>query len=117
MNIDPFFVIIHIIIGLLAGNAAYVQRRAPHNVASFPLWIFSSWGGIALSFTVFSTIAAIITTLVNYNFSYAGLTVIEIIVGAFLVGFLPMRIKLILALIGPLITTIILGNLGGFWYL
>ena len=117
MNIEPFFVIVHLIIGLSAGNAAYIQRRAPRNVASYPLWIYSSWGNIALSFTVFSTVAASITTLVNYNLVYAGLTVIEIFVGAFLVGFLPIRIKLILALIGPLITTIILGNLWGFWYL
>ena len=117
MNIEPFFFIAHLIIGLSAANAAYIQRRAPYNVATYPQWIYSSWGNIALSFTVFSTVAAIITTLVNYNLAYAGLTVIEIFVGAFIVGFLPIRLKLILALAGPLITTIILGNLWGFWYL
>ena len=117
MNIEPFFVVVHLIIGLLAGNAAYIQRRAPHNITSYPLWIYSSWGDIGLSLTVFSAVAAPITTLVNYNLNYAGLTIIQVLLGVFLVGFLPMRIKFIIALIGPAIAAIILGNLWGFWYL
>ena len=117
MNIEPFFVIVHLIIGLLAGNAALIQRRSSHNVAAYPLWIYSSWGNIALSLTVFSAVAAPITTLINYNLSYAALTIVEIFIGAFFVGFLPMRIKLIIALIGPAIAVTILGDLWGFWYL
>lgn len=117
MNIEPFFVVVHVTIGLIAGNAAYIQRRAPHNAVSYPLWIYSSWGSITLSLTVLSAFAAPITTLINYNISYAALTVIEIFIGAFLVGFLSMRIKFIIALIGPAIIAIILGDLWGFWYL
>ena len=117
MNIEPFFVVVHVIIGLIAGNAAYIQRRAPHNASSYPIWIYSSWGNITLSLTVLSVFAAPITTFINYNISYTALTIIEIFIGAFLVGFLSMRIKFIIALIGPAIIAIILGDLWGFWYL
>ena len=116
MNIDPFFVIVHLIIGLIAGNASYIQRRAPHNTSSYPLWIYSSWGSITLSFTVLSGVLAPLTTLINYNITYTVLTIIEIFVGAFIVGFLPIRIKLIIALTGPVILFYIFGLLWGFWY-
>jgi len=45
------------------------------------------------------------------------LAIVEIFVGRFFVGFFPMRIKLVVVLIGTAIAGIILGDLWGFYYL
>ncbi|MDC0531025.1 hypothetical protein OAO48_02515 [Alphaproteobacteria bacterium] len=112
-----FYFIVHTLLGILAGNAAYIQKNAPSNAASFPLWINSPGGKIYLSITVFAAIAAIITTLVQWNIGWTIATILEIIFGAFIVGLFPIRIKFLIALAGPVVAAVILGALWGFWRL
>ena len=41
----------------------------------------------------------------------------QLVVGAFVVGFLPIPLRIILVAIGPIISIAIMGALWGFWYL
>ena len=112
-----FYFITHTILGMLVGNSTNIQKHARLNIASFPLWILGPWGTIVVVITAFSAIAAPVTTLIQWNIGWALLTVGEIILGAFVVGLIPMHIRLILNAVSPIIAIIIMGALWGFWYI
>ena len=107
----------HTILGILVGNSTNIQKHAKHNVANFPLWVHGSWGTIVVSITAFCALTAPITTLIQWNIGWAILTVGEIILGAFIVGFIPMHLRLIINAISPIIAIVISGALWGFWYI
>ena len=112
-----FYFITHTILGMLVGNSTNIQKHARSNFTSFPLWILGPWGTIVVVITVFSAIAAPVTTLIQWNIGWALLTVGEIILGAFVVGLIPMHIRLLLNAVSPIIAIIIMGALWGFWYI
>ena len=112
-----FYFVTHTILGMLVGNSTNIHKHARVNIASFPLWILGPWGTIVVALTAFSAIAAPITTLIQWNVGWALLTVGEIILGAFLVGLVPMHIRLLLNAVSPIIAMIIMGALWGFWYI
>ena len=66
---------------------------------------------------IFSALAAPITTVFQWGISWALVTVGEVLLGAFVVGFFPMGLRFLLAAIGPIISFVIMGALWGFWYI
>jgi hypothetical protein len=70
-----------------------------------------------VAITCFSALAAPITTLIQWNIGLALLTIGEIILGAFIVSFMPLHLRLILNVISPIIAIVIMGALWGFWYI
>jgi hypothetical protein len=112
-----FYFITHTILGILVGNSTNIQKHAKNDVVSYPLWVNGPWGIIVVAITGFCALAAPITTIIQWNIGWALLTVGEIILGAFIVGFIPMHFRLILNAISPIIAVIIMGALWGFWYI
>ena len=112
-----FYFITHTILGMLVGNSTNIQKHAKINAANFPLWVHGPWGTIVVAITAFCALSAPINTLIQWNIGWALLTVGEVILGAFIVGFIPMHLRLILNAVSPLIAIIITGALWGFWYI
>ena len=112
-----FYFITHTILGMLAANSTLIQKHAKNDVASYPLWVNGPWGPVVVAITGFSALSAPITTLIQWNIGWALLTVGEIILGAFIVGLMPLQLRLILNLISPIIAIVITGALWGFWYI
>ena len=112
-----FYFIVHTILGMVAANSSNLQMAAQTRVGAFPLWIHGSWGAIGVSLGIFSALASIVTTFTQWGFSWALITLAELVFGAVLVGFLPMGVRLFLAALGPIICVVIMGSLWGFWYI
>ena len=112
-----FYFITHTILGMLAANSTLIQKHAKNDVASYPLWVNGPWGPVVVAITAFSALSAPITTLFQWNIGWALLTVGEIILGAFIVGLMPLQLRLILNLISPIVAIVITGALWGFWYI
>ena len=112
-----FYFVVHTFLGLVAGNAGNLQMRSRQNFGAFPLWVYGPWGTIGASITIFCAFAAVATTIVQWGFGWALYTIGEIVLGAVIVGFFPMGLRFLIALIGPIISVVIMGALWGFWYI
>ncbi len=112
-----FYFVVHILLGLIAGNAGNIQTKARTNVGDYPRWVHGPWGTIGTLIAALSAIAAPVTTLFEVGIGWALVTVGELVLGAFLVGFFPMGFRFIIALIGPIVSVVIMGALWGFWYI
>ena len=112
-----FYFVVHTLLGLLAGNAGNIQMKARDNVGAFPLWVHGPWGTVGASVMIFSALAAPVTTILQWGIGWALVTLGAVILGAFIVGFFPMGMRLLLAVIGPIISVVIMGALWGFWYI
>ena len=112
-----FYFIVHTLLGMIAGNAGNIQMRSKQNIGAFPLWVYGPWGTIGASTAIFCAFAAVLTTIIQWNFGWALYTVGEIILGAVIVGFFPMGLRFLIALIGPIVSIVIMGALWGFWYI
>ena len=112
-----FYFVVHTLLGLVAGNAGNIQMKARNNVAAFPLWVQGPWGSIGASIMIFAALAAPVTTIFQWGIGWALVTLGEVLLGAFVVGFFPMGLRFLLAAIGPVISVVIIGALWGFWYI
>jgi len=112
-----FYFVVHTLLGMIAGNSGNIQMKAKANVGAFPLWVHGPWGTLGASVGVLSALASIVTTFSQWGFSWALVTIAEIVFGAAVVGFLPMGLRLVLAAIGPIVCVVIMGALWGFWYI
>ena len=112
-----FYFITHTILGILAANSILIQKHAKNDVSSYPYWVNGPWGPVVVAITCFSALAAPITTLIQWNIGLALLTIGEIILGAFIVSFIPLHLRLILNVISPIIAIVIMGAFWGFWYI
>ena len=112
-----FYFVVHTLLGLIAGNAGNIQMRSRQNIGAYPLWVYGPWGVIGSSLAIFCAFAALATTIVQWGFGWALYTIAEIVLGAVIVGFFPMGFRLIIALIGPIVSVVIMGALWGFWYI
>ena len=109
-----FYFVVHTLLGLVAGNAGNIQMKARDNVGAFPLWVHGSWGTVGASIMIFSALAAPVTTIFQWGIGWALVTLGEVILGAFIVGFFPMGLRFLLAAIGPVISVVIMSALWGF---
>ena len=109
-----YIFLVHTIIGFNAGNLANIQMKAKNNPAHFPLWLRSAYVTIGANICIFVAFAAPLTTLVQWGVGWTFATIVEIILGAFLAGLFPMGLRIILALIAPVISLIIIAGLWGF---
>ena len=113
-----FYFTVHFLLGFLAGNSVNIIMKAQSNVAAYPLWLNNSlWSTLGSSIMVFSAILAIPTTFFQWGLTYTMATLGELVLGAFIVGFFPIPLRIILVAIGPIISIAIMGALWGFWYL
>ena len=112
-----FYFVVHTLLGLVAGNAGNIQMKARDNVGAFPLWVHGPWGSIGASIMIFCALAAPVTTIFQWGIGWALVTLGEVILGAFVVGFFPVGLRFLLAAIGPVISVVIMATLWGFWYI
>ena len=112
-----FYFIVHTLLGFCAGNCANIQMKSRQGFAGFPLWVYGPWGTIGAAVCVFTAFAAPVTTLFQWGIGWAVVTVGEVIVGAFVAGMLPMSLRLLLAVISPVVSVVIIGALWGLWYI
>ena len=113
-----YYFTIHLILGLLAGNSVNLILKARSDPNRYPLWLINSfWATIGGFLMVFSAIFAIPTSFFQWGLLYCMATIGEILLGAFIVGFFPITLRIFLALIGPIISVSFIGSLWGFWYL
>ena len=112
-----FYFIVHLILGFNAGNCSNIQVKSKVNVGMFPLWVHSPYGQLGATLCVACAFAAPITTLFQWGIGWAAVTVIELIVGAFISGMFPLTLRIIAAAIAPVVSVVIIGALWGFWYI
>ena len=112
-----YYFLTHTILGVLVGNSTNIQKHAKINAGFYPLWVQGPFGFVVVAITAFCALSAPINTLIQWNIGWALLTVGEIILGAFIVGLVPMSLRLILNAISPIIAIVITGSLWGFWYI
>jgi hypothetical protein len=95
-----FYFMAHMIIGLLCVNANKIYASA------WPLWLHGQWvtNGIIVMNSVAT--AAIITTIFQWGIGWAFATFGEIVLGGCIVTFLPMNLRLVLVLVGPIISVL-----------
>ena len=113
-----YYITVHIILGLLAGNCVNIIMKARANVAAYPLWLNNSlWASLGSFIMVFAAILSFPTTFLQWGLSYTMATLGELVVGAFIVGFFPYPLRIILVAIGPIVSIALIGALWGFWYI
>jgi len=112
-----FYFVVHTTLGFCAGNCANIQIKSRQGYGDYPLWVYGPWGTIGAGVCTFSAFAAPVTTLFQWGIGWALVTVLEVVLGAFVAGMLPMGLRILLALVCPIATILIMGALWGFWYL
>lgn len=101
---------------MVAGNSADLIAKADRSPFYYPLWLSGkSWPAFTNALSVLITILAIPTSLFQWGIGWALITFVETLLGAFLVAFIPLPIRIILVAIGPFISVIIIGAIWGFW--
>ena len=116
MTMD-FYFIVHTLLGLVAANAGNIQMRSKQSVGAFPLWVHGFWGVVGGLVTILCAFGAVATTTIQWGFGWALYTIGEIVLGAVIVMFLPMGLRFLIALMGPIVSVVIMGMLWGFWYI
>lgn len=110
-----FYFKIHVFLGLVGMSSMAFYFQSKQDLLSTPRGVgihnLFAWLGF------FSSIAAIITTLVNYGFVWAIATVAELFLGALIAMLLPLGIRSFVALASPIVIIGIMGALWGFWYI
>ena len=102
-----FYFMAHMIIGFLCVNASNIQIKAHRSAYyAWPLWLHGQWvtNGIIVMNSVAT--AAIITTIFQWGIGWAFATFGEIVLGGSIVAFLPMNLRLVLVLVGPIISVL-----------
>jgi hypothetical protein len=112
-----FYIVVHIVLGFLAVNAADLQKLSRTYPSKCPSWVQDTWGQLGSVIMSLFAFAAIITSFFQWGLIYALFTFGELLLGGVFVKLFPLGIRFILALIGPFIAFIIMGNLWGFWYI
>lgn len=112
-----FYLITHLLLGLIAANGARVVARY-RPVSSLPLWVLTSgWFPLGNSLSIFCAFAAIPTTFFKWGLLWSLVTLAQVFLGAFLAAFIPITTSNLLLLIGPVVSLILTGSLWGLWYI
>ena len=112
-----FYFVVHTLLGLIGGNSGLILIRSRENFGAFPLWVHGPWGTIGGALAVFIPWAALLTSMIQWGFGWALYTIGELTLGAVIAGILPRGFRFVVALIGPIISVVIMGALWGFWYI
>ena len=109
-----FYITVHIILGVLAGASGTLVKRAQVSPASVPAWVSRSpYAGLCSSIASLSAIAAVITTFVQFGLVWGLATVGELVVGAVIVGMMPISLRAIAMMLAPPVCVVIMGALCG----
>lgn len=110
-----FYFIVHLLMGFLAGNSAYVLQQI--DPFEKPYWASTSVGAYIGIACMIALPLAVLTTFIKFTFLWALLTAGELFLGVLLGAFLPKPIKFFAMLASPLILIVLFGALWGWWYL
>ena len=113
-----FYFVVHTLLGLVAASSAQIVTGAKHSVASYPLWVQNSvWASGGAFCSMICAFLAIPTTFFSWGLTYTFYTIGEIILGLVIAGLMPQPIKILMLIIGPIVSIVIMGALWGFWYI
>lgn len=112
-----FYIVVHVILGGLAGNSAAILTKAAEMPGQFPKWIHAPWVQMATLFSGMCALAAIPTTFVQWDLMWSLATILELAIGQVLVVLLPMGLRVVLVAVGPFVCFYLMGALWGFWYI
>ena len=116
-----FYFIIHVFLGVLLNSSGLLVMRArSDNIDirfSVPGWVHAKSGIYLQIFSLGACVAAIITSLVNSELIWTGVTLAEMALGAMLAGLLPMKYQAIIVATSPISIIAIFGDLWKFWYI
>jgi len=107
-----FYFVVHFLIGLMAGNAAWVLNRI--SPLERPYWVGSLFGAFIGIVTLAAIPVALVTTFINFSFMWSLATAGEILLGLFLAGLIPGMLKFLLMLLSPIALIVIFGSLWGW---
>lgn len=116
-----FYVIVHIVIGFLAGSGAVLITD--WNKADFdqrmdmPYWVVNGLGHKIGLLCLGGAFLALITSLVNFGLYYALMTFGELLIGVFITRLIPIKARYIALIASPLVLLYLLGALWGFWFI
>ena len=115
---DLFYVYIFVFLGFAGGATSLIAVWAakPENIGLLPFWAYKS-GRLLGSIMVIGDIVALGIVFYRYGISYVGISVLQICLGAFLLGFFSREFKYYIAFISPAILFWCLAPLLRFWYL
>ena len=115
---DLFYVYIFVLLGFAGGATSLIAVWAakPENIGLLPFWAYKS-GRLLGSIMVIGDIVALGIVFYRYGISYVGVSVLQICLGAFLLGFFSREFKYYIAFISPAILFWCLAPLLRFWYL
>ena len=111
-----FYFVVHTLLGIIAVSANLLVMQGRAHVGSVPLWVHR-YGPLFAVGGLVACLMAVITTFVNYDLVWAGVTIAEIALGAMVAGMLSMGIRALLVVTSPISIFFILGALWKFWYL
>ena len=110
-----FYVIVHILLGVLAGASANSVMKARSSPPHYPMWLQGAWVPNWAMITCGLALIAIVTSLFQWGIVYSLLTIGELIFGALLAGFMPRSMQVLATAVGPIITILMMGAVWGWW--
>ena len=112
-----FYLYIFVLLGIAAAATSLVVGWSKSgDIGAHPLWIYK-YGAIFRLISFTGNLVALGIVSVRYDFFYFGVSVGELFIGAFLLGFCSKTFKYYIAFISPVIVFWSLGPLLKFWYL
>lgn len=113
-----FYIVTHILLGAMAGNAAWLLNYSKQFPSQVPVWFLTTrYPTYIFWISIGSAVLSIPTTLVQWGFMWSLATIGELLAGVFLVGLIPFTGRILLLISSIPLTIVIMGALWGLWYI
>jgi len=114
-----FYILMFTIMGGLAANAYHTNKYVKVSPGGYPLWVVQN-NGYSKSAYILSGLAVLVApfyTIINWGFLWVFATILELAIGAFIVGFFSLGTRNFFYSMTPIFMVLMLGSMFGFWYL